>query len=76
VRGQAMDWRDLTLRIVGGDAYGALSWLPADIQSALGDPVRASVACGFGAVLAAAVITATLSSFASWRLLQSPKARS
>ncbi len=70
VPGQAVDWHDLSLRIVGGDARGALAALPDPIRDALGGAVHASVDAGFGAVLFVAALVAVLSSLASWRLIR------
>jgi hypothetical protein len=67
---QTVDWHDLSLRIVGGDAHGALSALSDSIRTAIGDTVHASVAAGFGAALTVASIIAILSSLASWRLIR------
>lgn len=66
----AVDWHDLSLRIVGGDAQGALAALPAPIQNALAGAVHASVGAGFGAALIVAAFIAVLSSLASWRLIR------
>ncbi len=46
---QAIDWRALNLRIIAGNADGALSSLPAETRSALVEAVHNSVASGFGA---------------------------
>jgi len=65
---QTVDCNDLSLRIVGGDASGALSALSDPIRIALQGTVHASVAAGFGAALSVAAIVAVLASLASWRL--------
>ena len=67
---RAIDWHGLSLRIVGGDAQGALGSLPGPIQTALAGAVHTSVGAGFGAALFVAAIIAAFSSFASWRLIQ------
>lgn len=66
----AVDWHDLSLRIVGGDAQGALAALPVPIQNALAGAVHASVGAGFGVALIVAAFIAVLSSLASWRLIR------
>ena len=68
---QGIDWHELSQRIVGGDAQGALAALSDPIQKALGGAVHASVAAGFGAALFVAAVVAVVSSLASWRLIQS-----
>jgi MFS family permease len=73
---QTVDWHDLSLRIVGGDAHGALSALSDSIRTAIGDTVHASVAAGFGAALTVASIIAILSSLASWRLIRTAETSS
>jgi hypothetical protein len=65
-----IDWRALSLRIVGGDAEGGLSVLPVDIRSAIEHAVHTSVAAGFGVAFAAGAIAAALSGALSWRLLR------
>jgi EmrB/QacA subfamily drug resistance transporter len=72
VPGQVVDWHGLSLRVVAGDADGALSALPASIQSALVDVVRDSVAAGFSAALTVAAIIALFSAVLSWRLVRTP----
>jgi predicted MFS family arabinose efflux permease len=67
---QTVDWHDLSLRIVGGDAPGALSALSDPIQVALRGTVHASVAAGFGAALSVAAILAVFAGLASWRLIR------
>jgi predicted MFS family arabinose efflux permease len=73
---QRVDWHDLSLRIVGGDAPGALSTLSDSIQVALRGTIHASVAAGFGAALSVAAILAVLASLASWRLIRAAGTRS
>jgi hypothetical protein len=73
---QRIDWHDLSLRIVGGDASGALSALSDPIRIALQGTVHASVAAGFGAALSVAAILAVFSSLASWRLIRATGTRS
>jgi EmrB/QacA subfamily drug resistance transporter len=68
--GQTVGWHDLSLRIVGGDAHGALSALSGPIRTTLGGTVHASVAAGFGAAPSVAAILAALTSLASWRLIR------
>jgi len=72
---QAVDSHLLSLRIVGGDAGGGLSALAADLRTALRPAVRASVATGFGAVLAAAAVFAALSSILAWALIRASDTR-
>jgi len=66
----AIDWRGLSLRIVGGDASGALSALPEPVRAALGDAVHRSVALGFGAAFTVAAFIAILASLVSWHLIR------
>jgi MFS family permease len=73
VPGEAVEWHTLSLRIVGGDANGALLELPEGVRNALIEAVRDSVAAGFGAVLAVAVIVALLSSTLCWYLIRFPE---
>ena len=68
---QGIDWHELSQRIVGGDAQGALAALSDPIQKALGGAVHASVAAGFGAALFVAAVVAVVSSLASWQLIRS-----
>jgi EmrB/QacA subfamily drug resistance transporter len=68
---QTIDWRGISLRIVGGDANGALSALPETMRVAIASTVHGSVAAGFSAAFAVATIVAILSSLASWRLIRS-----
>ncbi|SDI22210.1 MULTISPECIES: MFS transporter [Bradyrhizobium] len=73
---QRVDWHDLSLRIVGGDASGALSALSDPIRIALQGTVHASVAAGFGAALSVAAVVAVFASLASWRLIRAAGTRS
>jgi hypothetical protein len=73
---QRIDWHDLSLRIVGGDASGALSALSDPIRIALQGTVHASVAAGFGAALSVAAVVAVFASLASWRLIRAAGTRS
>jgi EmrB/QacA subfamily drug resistance transporter len=66
----AIDWRGLSLRIVGGDAGGALSALQEPVRAALGDAVHRSVALGFGAAFTVAAFIAILASLVSWHLIR------
>ncbi len=68
--GHNVDWRAMSLRIMGGDANGALSALPQTVREALTDAVHNSVTAGFAAVFASATAIAILSSLLSWRLIQ------
>ena len=72
--GHGVDWRSLSLRIVGGDAERALAELPTSVRAIVTEAVQASVAHGFGAVLSAAMAVAVLSSLASWWLVRSTNA--
>jgi EmrB/QacA subfamily drug resistance transporter len=69
VAGQSVDWRALSLRVIGGDAPGALSELTETTRAAISGAVEQSVALGFGASLSAAAFVALLAAWASWRLL-------
>jgi predicted MFS family arabinose efflux permease len=69
-----IDWRELTLRLVAGDAKEALSSLPVDGRTAIEYAVRDSTAAGFGAALAAGAVVAALSGALSWRLIRPAKA--
>jgi len=74
---QTVDWHDLSLRIVGGDAswcFVCFNQIP--IRIALQGTVHASVAAGFGAALSVAAIVAVLASLASWRLIRAAGTRS
>jgi EmrB/QacA subfamily drug resistance transporter len=70
VSSQVIDWRELTLRLVAGDATGALSSLPVDVHAAIENAVRDSTAAGFGAALAAGAVVAALSGALSWHLMR------
>src|SRR6202042_912819 len=52
VSDQAIDWHGLSLRIVGGDANGAISALPDAIRAEIAAMVHSGVAAGFGAAFA------------------------
>lgn len=67
---QTVDWHGISLRIVGGDAAGALSALPDAQRSAIEGAVRASVAAGFGAAFVCAAAVAAIASVLSWRLIR------
>ena len=68
--GRALDWHALNLRIVGGDAVGALSGLAPGEHAALGYAVKESVAAGFGATFAAAALVATAAGALAWLLVR------
>ena len=70
VPGQAVDWHALSLRVMGGDARGGLSALPAETSSAIEQAVRTSVTHGFAAALAVGAIVAGISSALSWLLIR------
>ncbi|MFT4436053.1 MFS transporter [Caballeronia sp. 15715] len=70
VHGRAIEWHALSLRIMGGDANGALSALPAETRESIEHAVRSSVAHGFGAALAVGAIVAAVSSALSWLLIR------
>jgi EmrB/QacA subfamily drug resistance transporter len=70
----SVDWHALNLRIVGGDAGGALSDLPPAIRTALHQAVSAGVTTGFAATFAAAAVIAAVSSVLAWRLVREPGA--
>ncbi|MFL9945846.1 MFS transporter [Paraburkholderia agricolaris] len=70
VAGHAMDWHALSLRIMGGDANGALSVLPAETRKAIEHAVRSSVAHGFGSALAVGAIVAAVAGALSWLFIR------
>jgi len=70
VANQPLDWHALGLRIVGGDAAGALALVPAEVRAALASVVHHSVGAGFGAALAIGAVVALLSSLGSWLLVR------
>jgi len=70
---QSIDWHALSLRVVGGDAPGALSALTETTRKAIAGAIEQSVALGFGASLSVAAFVALGAAWASWRLL-APKA--
>lgn len=65
-----VDWHALTLRIVGGDAVGALANLSDSIRVVLEQPVKTSVISGFTAAFTAAALIAVISSILSWWLVR------
>ncbi len=71
----AIDWRSLSLKIVGGDATGGLSILTSDLRTALEPAVRASVSAGFGAALGAAALFAAISALLVWILIRETDTR-
>jgi EmrB/QacA subfamily drug resistance transporter len=73
--GQNLDWHALNLRIVGGDAVGALSALPESVQTSLQPAVHGSVTAGFGIIFAIAAVIAAASSILTWILVRSPQAQ-
>ena len=72
---QAIDWHDLNLRVVGGDAQGALSAFPGDIRTVLEHAVNGSVALGFGAIFATGAVVALVSAGLAWALVRTPAAQ-
>lgn len=66
---QAVDWHGLSLRVVGGDASGALSAFPVELRPAIEDVVHRSIANGFAAMLATAAIVAMSACVATWLLM-------
>jgi len=75
IAGQSLDWHALNLRIVGGDAVGALSALPESVQMSLQPAVHGSVTAGFGIIFAIAAVIAAASSILTWILVRSPQAQ-
>jgi EmrB/QacA subfamily drug resistance transporter len=75
VGNQPLDWHALGLRIVGGDAAGALAVVPDEVRSALAAVVHHSVGAGFGASLAIGAAVALLSSIVSWLLIRAGDTR-
>ena len=75
VANQPLDWHALGLRIVGGDAAGALGLVPEEVRTALASVVHHSVGAGFGAALAIGAVVAMLSSFSSWLLIRAADTR-
>jgi EmrB/QacA subfamily drug resistance transporter len=67
---QTVDWHGLSLRIVGGDAVGALATLPGPIRVAISDAMPHAVATGFGITFATAGIVAVLSCVLCWKLIR------
>ena len=72
---QAVDWHSLSLGIVGGDAGGSLSVLPAGLRSLLGPAVTASVSGGFGTAMAVAALFAAVCSILAWVLIRAADTR-
>jgi EmrB/QacA subfamily drug resistance transporter len=72
VRDRIIDWHDLNLRIVGGDASGVLSAYSGDVRAVLEQAVNGSVAFGFGAAFAVATAVALISAALAWRLVRGP----
>jgi hypothetical protein len=70
VPGEIIDWHAFSLRLVGGDANGALSTLPDTARAALSSAVRHGVAAGFGVTLIAAALIALVASKLSWMLVR------
>src|ERR1700759_5594396 len=55
-----IDWHGISLRIVGGDAAGALSAVPDAVRAQIANVVHGSISAGFGAAFACAAIIAVL----------------
>jgi MFS family permease len=72
---EPLDWHALGLRIVGGDAAGALALVPNEVRTAIASVVHQSVAAGFGAAFAIGAVVAILSSMLSWRLIRAADTR-
>ena len=72
VLSQNVDWHDLNLRVVGGDAHGALSAFVSDVRTVLEHAVDGSVALGFGATFAAGTVIALVSAALVWTLVRTP----
>lgn len=70
VPGEIIDWHAFSLRLVGGDANGALSALPDTAHAALSSAVRHGVAAGFGVTLIAAALISLVASKLSWMLVR------
>jgi len=70
------DWRLLSLRIVGGDARGALAELTGEVREALGHAVRGSITAGFSLTFATTAGIATVSSILVWYLVRAAKPES
>jgi EmrB/QacA subfamily drug resistance transporter len=72
VLSQNVDWHDLNLRVVGGDAQGALSAFVGDVRAVLEHAVDGSVALGFGATFATGTVIALVSAALAWILVRTP----
>src|ERR1700722_16187097 len=72
---QPLDWHALGLRIVGGDAAGALALVPNEVRTTIASVMHQSIAAGFGAALAIGAVVAILSSMLSWLLIRSADTR-
>jgi MFS family permease len=72
VGSQAVDWHDLNLRIVGGDASGALSTFGDAVRPLLESAVNESVARGFGTTFGTASAIALVSAALAWHLIRGP----
>jgi EmrB/QacA subfamily drug resistance transporter len=72
VLSQNVDWHDLNLRVVGGDAHGALSAFVGDVRAVLERAVDGSVALGFGATFATGTVIALVSAALAWALVRTP----
>jgi hypothetical protein len=72
---QPLDWHALGLRIVGGDAAGALTLVPNEVRIAIASVVHQSIAAGFGAALAIGAVVAMVSSMSSWLLIRAADTR-
>jgi MFS family permease len=72
VGSQAVDWHDLNLRIVGGDASGALSTFGDAVRPLLESAVNESVARGFGTTFGVASAIALVSAALAWHLVRGP----
>jgi EmrB/QacA subfamily drug resistance transporter len=75
VPSQPPDWHTLGLRIVGGDAAGALALVPGEARAAIASVMHHSVAVGFGAALVIGAVAAMLSSTSSWLLIRAADTR-
>jgi EmrB/QacA subfamily drug resistance transporter len=67
---QTINWHAVSLRIVGGDAAGGLSLLPAGIQSEVGPEILSGVARAFSAAFGTAAVIAAAASLIVWALLR------
>jgi EmrB/QacA subfamily drug resistance transporter len=69
----SVEWHRLSLRIVGGDAQGALSDLPSNIRAVLDHAVHVSVTTGFAATFTAAACFGVLTSALAWILVRTAR---